>query len=253
MPTLEIRTPEGITLRREVAGPASRFAAILLDLILITLVLILMALGAFGIAGVDPSGVGGLMAGILMGGLLLVPAVYLWLCGHFMQGQTPGKLVLGLRTVSADGYPASSWQLLLRSVLVIIDLLPVAPISMGIVIAAVTERRQRLGDLVAGTIVVEEPKLGSGTEPFDKLRHSTLENREYEFAPSVGGKLGKRDLDFLRELLTRKGLEDSVRRRLFIRTGKHYTELLGHEGFRDARLFLRELYLFLREARELRG
>lgn len=256
MPTLEIQTPEGITLRREVAGPGSRYAAFLLDFILVTLIFVVLALVGLVIAGVDPSGFGGfggLVIGMLIGGGMLVPAVYFWLCGHFMEGQTPGKVALGLRTVSADGYPATSWQLLLRSVLVIIDILPGAPVSAGFIIAMVTERRQRLGDMVAGTIVVEEPRFNGASEPYADKRYSELPRRVHEFASSVGGKLDKGDLDFLRDLLTRQGLEPELRQRFQQRAGKHYADRLGMTDIEDARQFLRELYLFLREAREVRA
>lgn len=72
------------------------------------------------------------------------------------SGQTPGKRRYGIRVVSADdGGPASPRAIAIRSVVRVLDSLPVC-YAVGLISMVRTgpERRQRLGDLAAGTLVV---------------------------------------------------------------------------------------------------
>ena len=71
------------------------------------------------------------------------------------DGQTPGKRRYGIRVVAADGGPAGPWAIAIRSLLRIVDSLPVCYVS-GLISMVRTgpARRQRIGDIAAGTIVV---------------------------------------------------------------------------------------------------
>jgi uncharacterized RDD family membrane protein YckC len=71
------------------------------------------------------------------------------------DGQTLGKRRYGIRVVAVDGSPASARAIAVRSVLRIVDQLPVCYVS-GLVSMVRTgpARRQRIGDVAAGTIVV---------------------------------------------------------------------------------------------------
>ena len=71
------------------------------------------------------------------------------------DGQTLGKRRYGIRVVAADGGPASPRAVAIRSVVRIVDSLPVCYVS-GLVSMVRTgpARRQRIGDIAAGTIVV---------------------------------------------------------------------------------------------------
>ncbi|HET9552019.1 MAG TPA: RDD family protein, partial [Anaeromyxobacteraceae bacterium] len=70
------------------------------------------------------------------------------------RGQTPGKRALGLRVVRADGAPVGPVESIVRNALRAVELpLGYAP---GVLMVALSARRQRLGDLVAGTLVVQE-------------------------------------------------------------------------------------------------
>lgn len=71
------------------------------------------------------------------------------------DGQTIGKRRYGIRVVAADGGPASPRAVAIRSVVRIVDSLPVCYVS-GLISMVRTgpARRQRIGDIAAGTIVV---------------------------------------------------------------------------------------------------
>lgn len=68
-------------------------------------------------------------------------------------GQTLGKLLLGLRVVRADGRPPSAAAIALRTVLRIVDWLPLFYLAGFITMMATGQRRLRLGDLAAKTLL----------------------------------------------------------------------------------------------------
>lgn len=69
-----------------------------------------------------------------------------------MYGKTPGKKLAGLVVVNADGTPISFTDSVVRNLLRVIDGL--FSYAVGLVIMLLNDDRQRLGDIVAGTVVV---------------------------------------------------------------------------------------------------
>ena len=256
MPALTLQTPEGITLRREIAGAGSRFAAALIDTVLIAMIYTIIGLGTLLIADIDASGLSRVIQGVLIGGIPLCIALYHFAFHAFGHGQTPGKRLLALRVVSADGYPATLAQHLLRSALCPVDMLLPVPVPLGLlglVVIAVTEKRQRIGDIVAGTLVVIEPEERAVLDPFQGERWSQLARRTLDLQPGTAARFGDEDYDFLRELLARDDLEHDERHRLLLSAARHYAKRLELERFKSAPVFLKELFLFLRESREARA
>ncbi len=70
------------------------------------------------------------------------------------HGQTIGKRALGLVVVTEDGEPIGYRDALVRNAFRAVDALP-AVFLLGAAVILVTERGQRVGDLVAETVVVE--------------------------------------------------------------------------------------------------
>ena len=93
--------------------------------------------------------------------MLLVLFAIQWLYGAFfetlMNGRTPGKAMLELRVVKADGSPARFSDFLLRNLVRAADFLPMA-FGVGVVVMALDPRMRRIGDHVAGTVVVAEAR-----------------------------------------------------------------------------------------------
>lgn len=71
------------------------------------------------------------------------------------SGQTIGKKITNIRVVKGDGSACDFGSALLRNILRIVDHLPFLYL-LGIVLIAATERRQRLGDMLANTILIKE-------------------------------------------------------------------------------------------------
>lgn len=119
------------------AGIGRRSVAFLLDLILLYL---LLPSFLQGLAEADPF--------FAVVGAASLPCLYFLLLEWLAAG-TVGKLLLGARVRTTGGGRASLWRVLVRNLLRPVDLLLV-----GEVLILLTPRRQRLGDLLAGTVVV---------------------------------------------------------------------------------------------------
>ncbi|MCZ6596779.1 MAG: RDD family protein [Planctomycetota bacterium] len=255
MPALEVETPEGVTLRYELAGAGARAAAGLVDLFLIFAVWLLGCAFFLLVSVLDESGVTGFFFGLLIGGALLIPALYQIAWGIFWQGQSPGKRLLGLRVTDAHGYPASALQHVLRGIFFPLEALLLSVLfPVGLVVITATERRQRLGDLVAGTVVLRDRPPAESAEPFPRSTWSKLETHRLALVPALAARLDAEDLRFLRDLLARRDLERKERARLLRSSARHYLDKLGIEldlrrVREDAPEILREIYLFLRELR----
>ena len=76
--------------------------------------------------------------------------------GPRILAATVGKMAMGLRVVkAADGSPISWGESIIRNLLRIVDALPFFYI-LGMILIAVTAKKQRVGDLAASTIVVKK-------------------------------------------------------------------------------------------------
>ena len=247
---LQVETTEGAALRRELAGPGSRCAAGLVDLavlggswLAVCLLLVLFTAG-------DPTGLGGVLLAVLLGGTLLVLIGYQVVFALLMDGQTPGKRLLGIQVTDVDGFPASPLQHLQRSLFWPLEALVTLPLPLGLIPMTLTERNQRLGDLVAGTTVLRVGLQRAPREPFARDRWSELQRRTLPLVPALAGRLGREAARFLRGLLAREGLDDATRQELYRRAAEHYYRRLGLPAARDPKVALKEIYLFLRETRQ---
>ena len=147
---MSIATPEGVELDLVLAGAGSRFIAGLLDALLRGATL----LALFVLAAM--SGISEVGAVVLLSlGSFLVLFGYDVLFELAAGGRTPGKRWTGLRVVGLDGGPVTVGSSVVRNLLRIVDALP-GPYLVGILLVALTRRHQRLGDLVAGTVVIRE-------------------------------------------------------------------------------------------------
>jgi uncharacterized RDD family membrane protein YckC len=158
--TLDIQTPENVAFGYQVAGIGSRFLASLLDTTIVVLlqvvILIVLALIVRSVAGsVFADRISAWMYAIFG----LVAAIFYW--GYYIffemlwNGQSPGKRWVGLRVIRADGTPITLSESLIRNLARLVDFLPAA-YGIGIVTMFIDKQSRRLGDLAAGTLVVQD-------------------------------------------------------------------------------------------------
>lgn len=193
---LTIDTPEQIALEYTLAGAGSRFLALAADTILQAVVMaalipLLAWAGIYAAPGLRAWATW-IQAGVVLAGFALMYGYFaafeaLW------NGQTPGKRLVGLRVIGVTGRPITPMDAILRNLLRIVDSFPVI-YAVGIVSVFLTERSQRLGDLVAGTVVVHETR---------------VERRQMPAAPAAAAPVGAARLD-AREI---EAMETFLRRR----------------------------------------
>lgn len=158
---LIIETPERVPLHFALASIGNRFLACAIDHALQTLALGLIAVASLILANVSniesalssaPKWVYAVM--ILL--LFLIFSGYFAFFEWLWSGQTPGKRWLKLRVIREDGRPITFWEASVRNLLRTFDMMPAPFYSIGLISVFSTNRDQRVGDMVAGTVVVRE-------------------------------------------------------------------------------------------------
>jgi uncharacterized RDD family membrane protein YckC len=135
-----------------------RFLAILIDTIVLAIIFFIMA-KLFGKSSGGSVSLNGGPAGINF----LIDFLY-FIVLEAMMGATLGKMAMGLKVVKADGSPLGWGGSIIRNVFRIIDGFPYfIPYLLGAIVMWVSPKKQRLGDMVAGTLVV--PKDATVTSP----------------------------------------------------------------------------------------
>ncbi len=165
--TYLLETPENVELSFELAGPGSRFCAVLIDwlmlwLILLALYLVGCSVGLFELLPgeeEEPQSEWLDWLNAVMVGLVALVVFGYWFCFEMlMHGQTPGKRSLKLRVLRDDGTPATPRDLAIRNFVRLVDILP-GCYAVGGLASLLHRQHKRLGDLAAGTIVVKEGEL----------------------------------------------------------------------------------------------
>lgn len=156
---MTIATPEGVEVHLTLAGPASRFVSALVDILIqiVVLVCVAIVLGIVGSAALGGGGIAVLLWFILSFAIIAFYDIFFEV---FRSGQTPGKRMNGLRVVRVEGHPVTFLSSAVRNILRPIDFLPSAYL-LGAVVILATRKNQRIGDVVAGTLVVRAGARGS--------------------------------------------------------------------------------------------
>lgn len=155
---VQVETPEGVTLPLRPAGVVPRAAAWFIDA--------LVRLCLFGVTSASFKILGLAGAGITLLSLFLIYWFYMVLFEGLNHGRTPGKMALGLRVMNANGLPVTWVPSLLRNLLRTVDMFPML-YGFGVASMLLDDNSRRLGDRVAGTLVVHERAPLKGSFPKD--------------------------------------------------------------------------------------
>lgn len=147
MRNITIRTTQNVSIEYELSGSMPRVFAFLIDMLIIFFAYLLLGFLIFFRLNWPETFV-------VVFFPLLIFFVYYYFCEMLWQGQTLGKRVQQIRVLRADGKDPTPGDFLLRTLF----LFPDAWFSLGIpaiLLINTTPKAQRLGDLVAGTVVVK--------------------------------------------------------------------------------------------------
>lgn len=146
MNTIKITTTQNIELEYELASVGERIAGYFIDLLIIIAYLIIIFFIMIGgkIIGWD--------SWIVF--LFFIPVFFYDLISEvYMNGQSVGKKVIKIKVVSLDGGQASVGQYLIRWLFRLVDFSMTNNLC-ALISVAVSERKQRVGDMVAGTTLI---------------------------------------------------------------------------------------------------
>lgn len=222
---LDIDTPEQISLELPLAGIGSRFLALAIDSVLqgvCLLALFIIAVFASASYRIFVGALGRFLSQTVGAiAFFVVPFCLYW--GYFAffeilwQGTTPGKRVAGIRVIHHTGRPMNAIECIGRNLMRGIDALP-GFYAVGLITMMCNAQNRRLGDYVAGTIVVHDKTVESvapswgeqqTTEPLvpelrklspdDLILIETYLNRRYEVDPIVRQATAIRIVSFVSE------------------------------------------------------
>ncbi len=172
MSNLQINTTQNVNLDYKIVSIGERIIAFFIDAFILYLYSILVNLigNAIGYVFDDSWTQRGLVA------LIFLPAMFYSLIMHSLfNGRTVGKMLLKMRVVKVDGSPVEWSNYLVRWMLRLVDIWLFVG-SIGLLTILFSERRQRLGDAAAGTVVIS-------TKNKTKVSHTILEEVEEEYVP----------------------------------------------------------------------
>jgi len=154
---LTIETPEQIALEFPLAGLGSRGLALCIDsLIQLIVALVTVIIVRLALPDLDQTWIGA-KNWLIAGELFLLFCLY-W--GYFAafeilwNGQTPGKRQVKVRVIHSSGRPITAFEGIARNLLRAIDSFGLY--AVGCIMCAIDKKNRRIGDLVAGTVVVHE-------------------------------------------------------------------------------------------------
>ncbi len=212
--TIQVVTPENVTVTYELAGIGSRGLAIMLDTVLEGIIVLIVLLAGTGVAYISQS----VMVRITGMVILWVVLVFIWVIYPIIfeivwDGRTPGKRLAGLRVIREGGYPINGTSAIIRNLARFIDFLPIF-YGVGIITMFVQPEYKRLGDIIAGTIVIREPVAG---EILLAAREEPIEEDLAVGLPDIRNldRLTSEDYQALRSFVQRQGqLKPPIQERL---------------------------------------
>ncbi len=161
--------PGGPSLGRDEADVLGRrIAAALIDLLVVGVLLVIVGV-AYHQGYARHGEIGVSLHGASVWVWVLLALSYYAVCETF-GGRTIGKQLLGVRVVALRGERLSAGAVAIRTLLRIIDFLPLFYLLGLALIMGTGSRRQRLGDLAARTTVAAVPAAGAEQPPSGRRR-----------------------------------------------------------------------------------
>jgi uncharacterized RDD family membrane protein YckC len=187
MEIITIRTSQNIDIDYEIGGLGERIVGLIIDYAVFVPFVII---GFF--LTVSNSNV---VVGVYFVLLVIVFGFYDLLCEVFFNGQSLGKRVMKIRVISLDGSRPKFSQYLLRWLFRMVDFGLTGGLC-ALLSAALTEKGQRVGDIVAGTALIR-------TSPRTKLDNVAFKSIDDGYQPIFiqAGQLNDQEVNLIHEVI----------------------------------------------------
>ena len=219
-----ITTPEMITLQFELAGIYSRALAFILDA-----AIILISMIGFTIITANTL----VLISRLLAYTVITLGTFIIIVGYFpifeiyLHGRTPGKRVMGLQVIDADGRRLAVGAVIIRNMARLVDFLPELMLLGGMV--ALADRwHRRIGDFAAQTVVIRRRRTAL---PAAISRKMQRRDNSFLADPTVRSRILERTTVAQRDViidlaLRRDQIEVSAREELFELAAGHMQKIL---------------------------
>jgi len=205
---IEVQTTQNVTIDYEIANIGKRILAYLIDWVIIFIwffgwLWIMSTVVRLGLG----TAFDGNITAIIIWAVLFYPILfYDFLFERFNRGQSPGKMLLKIRVVNVNGTAPTTGSFLVRWLFRFIDFFMTYGF-VGVIMVAVSKKSQRLGDLLAGTTVIDM-KLNAGNR---ELSITDLDfHEDYKVTYSdVLNKLSDRDIQTIMSIIEDRRMRDS--------------------------------------------
>jgi len=210
---VQFETPENVRVSYQLAGPGTRFIAwfvdeIILGLLCFVIFFALLLLGGsletvLKQASGSPSGDRESPKLVLyaFGLYWLIASLgsffYFGLSELLLRGQTIGKRLMRIRVVKSDGFSLDPASIFVRSIFRLVDQLP--PLWL---VPLLSKKTQRLGDLVAGTVVIADQSTSVGGLREALAKRKSADSR-FHFDAGALGRARRQDVEAVEKILDR--------------------------------------------------
>lgn len=249
---LSIATPERVALDLPIAGAGHRTLAYLVDFLCLAF---FWAVAFFALSFVVPdmelafSELSGLGKVLLITGLFVTQWGYWTVAEVLWNGRTLGKRAVGIRVARHDGAPVGVLESAVRNLCRAVDFLP-AFYAVGLVSMLVDRKGRRLGDILAGTVLLREERIDLDRYAAAPAQASPVT----ALAAASGGPLPAPDVELILSFLGRAStLEPEARERLARAMVERYGAHLGEEQRRQLAASREASEAFLRQRAQARG
>ena len=212
-PRFAITTPERVTFHQRPAELPTRAWAWLIDQLIVLCLYVILAIPLIKFGDVGFA--------LLLAAKLILDFGYFTVIEWRWRGQTRGKRLMKIRVVSATGARLAPGDLLLRNLLRIVDSLPFT-MAVGGTVAWIDPYRRRLGDLVAGTLVVRDKQPTLPQSVFDSGQRINTFREDAAVRSRILARVTRLERDLLMDLAQRRDEIDTLPREQLFAEAEDY-------------------------------
>jgi uncharacterized RDD family membrane protein YckC len=213
---IDITTPEHVHLKFKIAGIGSRATAQIVDWIILGLLnftIFFISIKVDETLFEEISGFSNYLWAIVIILFFLLTWGYFAFYEFFNSGRTIGKWLMGIRVIQDNGQTITFMSSFIRNLLRIVDFLP-GMYLLGILMIFFHPNHKRVGDLVAGTVVIYERKRKKAKKnPFQKeMEKRNIQTSRIELDDWSKKKIGVQEWNLLKTYIERRQTLGTVER-----------------------------------------